>query len=258
MKKNLRSTTWFLALVMGLLAVLSGSSSIAGTRPEQVMIVATMHGGHKSSRGYSYEDLYALVKNFDPDFVGVEIRAEDMSRDTTYLAANYPTEMITLAREWGPRAFGFDWLGDDVAGMAIPGDWWAAKSPLKRLERELGQDPKYKNEQLESIRGQEQAIIDVATPATLNDGRYDRLNDAYYEVFNKTVAGSRYEPIAYFYAQRDEKISLNLAAAIRARHAKRVLVALGADHRSFAIRSLRRSFGSSIQIVPVAAIGTAH
>jgi hypothetical protein len=256
MMKQLRLTRILLSLAPGLLMFSMSSTSIGGARsePTRVMIVATLHGRHKSSHGYSYEDLYALVKKFDPDFVGVEIRAEDIHRDPDYLTANYPTEMIALAQTWGSRAFGFDWLGDDVAGAAIPGDWWAARSPLKRLERELDQDLQFKSEKLESIRARQQTIIDTATPATFNDGRYDQLNDEYYEVFNKSVAGSRYQPIANFYMERDTRIGRNLAAAIRARHAKRVLIALGADHRSFAIRSLRRSMGASIQLVPVAAI----
>jgi hypothetical protein len=66
-----------------------------------------------------------------------------MGRDTDYLAANYPTEMIALAQTRRSRAFGFDRLGDDVAGAAIPADWWAVRSPIKRLERELDQDSKY-------------------------------------------------------------------------------------------------------------------
>jgi hypothetical protein len=89
------------------------------------------------------------------------------------------------------------------------------------------------------------------TPASLNDGRYDRLNDDYYAIFGKTVAGSRFEPIAKFYAERDRRIDRNLAAEIRARRGKRFVIAVGADHRSFVIRSLHRTLGSSIRIVPL-------
>jgi hypothetical protein len=217
------------------------------------MVVATLHGRHQTSAGFSYEDLYALVRNYHPDCVGVEIRAEDMARDADYLAANYPKEMIALAREWGPKSFGFDWLGDDVAGAPIAPDWWTSRSPLKRLERELDQDVNYHDAQLDAIRAQQMKIIEAATPATLNDGRYDELNDAYYREFNRNVARSKYQAIASFYAGRDEKIGHNIQTGIVARRANRIVIVMGADHRSFAIRNLKKAFGSSLVLVPVSA-----
>ncbi len=169
----------------------------------QVMIVASMHGLHKTSTAYSYEMLYALVRDFKPDLVGVEIRPEDLGRDQEYLQDNYPKEMIELAQTWGEHAFGFDWLGNDVAGAPIPHDWWTHGSPIKRLERELDQDPDFKSKQLDAIRAQQSDILRSATPSSLNDGRYDRLNDAYYARLQQRLHGTRYAPIAQFYASRD-------------------------------------------------------
>jgi hypothetical protein len=86
----------------------------------QVIVVGSMHRLHANSKLYSYDDLYLVVQRFHPDYVGVEIRSEDMGRDQAYLERNYPIEMIRLAQEWGTQAFGFDWLGDDVAGRPVP------------------------------------------------------------------------------------------------------------------------------------------
>jgi hypothetical protein len=80
------------------------------------MIVATMYGLHQDHHASDFEDLFRLVENFEPNLVGVEIRPEDVGADEDYLRANYPHEMIELARRHGESAFGFDWLGDDIAG----------------------------------------------------------------------------------------------------------------------------------------------
>ena len=149
----------------------------------------------------TYQSLYDLVKGLKPDFVGVEMRQEDLPRDPQYLASMYPKEMIEVAKEYGPRAFGFDWLGDDVAGRQVPDDWWPKKSPIKALEREADADPKFSHDsQLGAISAQENQILANATAASLNDGRYDRLNDAYYARMAALYAGTKYDVLPRFYA----------------------------------------------------------
>lgn len=122
------------------LAFLMTALPAAAAPVTEVTVIATMHGLHKTSTAYSYDALYALLKKINPDYTGVEIRPEDMNRDAGYLADNYPAEMIHAAKEWGPRAFGFDWLGDDLAGAPIAPDWWAKRSPIKELERDMNAD----------------------------------------------------------------------------------------------------------------------
>jgi hypothetical protein len=219
--------------------------------PSEVTVVATMHGLHAKSRSYSYQTLYDLVRRFHPDYVGVEIRQEDLARSPDYLAHNYPKEMVDLTREWGSRAFGFDWLGDDVANAAVPDDWWAKRSPIKQLERELDKDAAYKSKQLDAIQAEELGILDAATPASLNDGRYDQLNDEFYLQFGKLVSGSRYEMLADFYAERDRHLASNIVAAIKAHPGARFAILTGADHRSAILRTLRASLDRTINIVPV-------
>ena len=238
-------------LVICILALLSPTALTAAPARTEVLVLATMHGLHKTSYGYSYETLYDVVSRFHPDYVGVEIRPEDMGRDPGYLAANYPAEMIHAAQVWGPRAFGFDWLGDDVAGAPIPGDWWASRSPLKRLERALDQDARSKDEQLAAIDAARQKILASATPASLNDGRYDRLSDDYYARFRAVTAGSKFAPLADFYTDRDRHIAMAIAAAIRAHPGARIVVLTGADHRGAVVRYLSQDLGDTVRIAPV-------
>jgi hypothetical protein len=240
---------WRNSLLLTAAFGLTGAAKAAP--PVEVMVVASMHGLHRTSGTYPYDDLYAVVRDFHPDLVGVELRPEDLHADAAYLANNYPTEMIELSRDWGPRAFGFDWLGDDLAGRPIPDGYWAEQSPVKRLERALDADPLSKDARLAALAAQEQALLAAATAATLNDGRYDRLNNAYYAAFKASVARSPYAPIADFYAARDRHIDANIVAAIRANPGKRVVVVTGADHRSFVVAALKKAFGRSLRLAPV-------
>lgn len=241
-----------LLLLCGLLAVEPALARNDVAPPvSEVMVVATMHGLHQTSPTYSYEDLYRLIASFGPDFVGVEIRAEDISRPDQYLASNYPVEMIALARRYGEHAFGFDWLGGDLAGRPVPAGWWKNDSPIKQLERELDADPDFQSDTLDAIQQRQQAILEGASAASLNDGRYDAATEEYYGAFGDMVAGSRYARLAFFYAERDRRIAEAVASFISAHPGKRVVVVLGADHRGAVADHLAERFGSTIHLVPV-------
>ena len=180
-----------------------------------------------------------------------KIRPEDLSRPGHYLARNYPVEMITLARRYGDRAFAFDWLGRDLAGHAILGGWWKNESPIKQLERELDADADFQSESLGALQRRQQAILQGASAASLNDGRYDDATSDYYRAFAEMVSGSRYAALASFYAERDHRIADAVASFISAHPGKRVVVVLGADHRAAVVDHLTERFGSAIRLVPV-------
>ena len=114
----------FRILVVVALALSMTAKVEAERAVTDVTVIATIHGLHAKSAGYSYDKLYALVKSLHPDYVGVEMRQEDLPRDSKYLASMYPREMIQTATDYGARAFGFDWLGDDVAGLALAQAGW--------------------------------------------------------------------------------------------------------------------------------------
>ena len=223
----------------------------AAAAPSEVMVVATMHGLHAKSATYSYDMLYGLVRSAKPDFVGVEIRAEDLPREADYLKRNYPAEMIAVAGEWGARAFGFDWLGEDVAGAPVPADWWKVRSPLKALERALDGETTFKSEAMEKARDDEMKVLANATAASLNDGRYDEINDRYYAAFRDMVRGTKYQGLTDFYAERDRRIDDNIIAFIRAHPGARIVILTGADHRGPLLRSLKATFGDTIRLLPV-------
>jgi hypothetical protein len=238
-------------LLIAALTVTSCASLGAKKPSTEVMVIGAVHSAHNGHPTYSYEHLFATVRQFDPDVVAVEIRQEDLKRDANYLARNYPYEMRALAQEYGAKAVGFDWLGAELEGRAVPENWWKEQSWLKRLEREKGADRTYRAPEVDALRQRQLELIRSATAATLNDGRYDDVTRAYYEAFAKSVAGSRYDRLAIFYRERDRRIAENLRRIITEHAGKRVAVIMGADHRAHSIAALRHLFGPKITLVTV-------
>jgi hypothetical protein len=238
--------------VLFVTSLLCSVIALAGERSREVMIVATMHGFHQDHEGFDFEDLFRLVETFEPDLVGVEIRPEDIGADGDYLRANYPHEMVELARRYGDAAFGFDWLGDDVAGRPIPDGYWEHGSPIKALERELATDAAFaETEEEQAIALAQKELLVNATAATLNDGRYDELTARSYELTAEKLRGTRYQPLSDFYARRDREIAERLIEVAQENPGRRIIVLMGADHRGFAEARLREAMGSQLKIVPV-------
>jgi len=233
-----------------------GSGAASGVAPADVMVIPSIHKRLAENSGYTYAILYSLVAEFRPDLVGVEIRQEDLGRPDDYLHHNYPEEMVALARIYGSRAFGFDWLGEELKGRAIPDDWWTRQSPIKQLERVCGSAPKAPsdemaqlNNRLDALSRLQDQIMDSATAASLAGGRYDRVTAAYYQTAAELARGTRCEVLLDWYAKRDREISANIVGKVVQNPGRRICIVTGADHHGPVIASLSR-LGSSVALVP--------
>lgn len=213
-------------------------------RPANVLVVASLHKLHESNHNYSYDRLYRLVHAFRPDWVGVEIRPEDMTADPAYLGAWYPLEMRELKDEYPGHVFGFDWFGDDLTGKPIPAGW--RNSGIKAMERESDAAPALQTPdkraikvRLDAISARQQALLANATPRGVNDGRYDALCIDYYNTLRAYLAGTRFEALGQFYTARDAHIAASIATFIKAHPGERIAVVTGADHHGPVVRYLK-------------------
>jgi hypothetical protein len=214
------------------------------------MVIASMHGAHRNSDSYTYEDLYERLRAFNPTAIGVEIRAEDLGRPAPYLTSYYPQEMIEIARRYASIAHGMDWLGPAIEGRPIPAGYFE-QLELKRLERELATDEEFANPELDSLESQKSDLLTDATAASLNDGRYDALNRAYYRQLKEQLHRTRYQPIVDFYSARDLKIANNVLSLINANLGGRVAIVVGADHRSAVVDAIDADFGQRVRLETV-------
>ena len=49
-------------------------------KPTTILAVASMHRFHKDHPTFDYEKLFQVIADFHPNYVGVEIRPEDVDR----------------------------------------------------------------------------------------------------------------------------------------------------------------------------------
>jgi len=225
--------------------VATAANAITRVRPATVMVVATLHEGHATDRNYSYADLSRLITNFRPNWVGVEIRPEDMNADPAYLQAWYPQEMITLRDRYSNHVFGFDWWGDDLAGRPIPADW-RTRSSIKTLEAAADGAPELQTPekaalkvQLDAVRARKNALLAISNPRGLNDGRYDALTVQYYDLLRQYYAGTRFADLSTFYTARDAHIAANIVTFVKTHPGERIAIVTGADHHGPVVRYIR-------------------
>jgi len=215
-------------------------------KPTTIMAVASMHQFHKEHPTFDYDDLFQVIEQFHPDYVGVEIRPEDIDTNEAYLRKNYPFEMVKLSKDYdNGRCFGFDWLGEDIAGQPIPNNYWEDVSVYKRLERELSDDASMiSNElanELESLLEQQIDILKTATAASLIDGRYGNITKQYYQASDDLLRGTKYEMISEFRRRRDQEIGKNIVNFIHKHPGTRIAVVMGANHHAYALEALSNS-----------------
>jgi hypothetical protein len=169
--------------------------------------------------------------------VGVEIRDEDLPRAETYLSANYPQEMVTLLELYRDRAFGFDWLGDELKGMPVPSDWWTKRSRIKQLERAWDASPSPQDDKTKQLTRDFEArsalrdeIARTASPGALANGPYDEVTAEYYRLAFKLTRDTPYALVPEWYAERDRHLADNVADDIRRHPGCRIAIVTGADH----------------------------
>jgi hypothetical protein len=228
----------FILISLFIVPVISG---MAQTTKSEVLIISTIHGVHKVNPNYSYDSLFAFIEKFNPDIIGVEIRKEDIDSSASYLKNNYPFEMYECITKYSSKKiFGFDWLGDDIAGVAIPENYWKDKSIIKKLQQKLSGDSilQQKLSITDIIQEEKKKLVLNASLVELNDGRYDLINHIYYEQLILLLKQTEFEPLSDFYKKRDEMIAENILEIIKNNKVKKMIFLIGADHRDYTLKKL--------------------
>jgi len=211
-----------------------------------ILMIASLHGYHKDNPTFGYDRLFEVVDRFEPDFVGVEIRQEDIGADETYLSKNYPYEMVELSKRYETRCFGFDWLGEDIVGQTIPKNYWKEISAYKILESQLGEDPDFQDTPLlDSLYNQQMGIAKTATPSSLINGRYDEVTKQYYQAMDDLLRGTKYEELSRFRHKRDGEIGRLIVNFILDHSGSRIALVMGANHHVFAVETVTSHFKDS-------------
>lgn len=240
---------FYLIYFFYLLTLLIPYTTNSQTKKSEVVVISTIHGAHRVNTNYSYDTLFNFINGLNPDIIGVEIRAEDIDSSLNYLMKNYPYEMYEIIARFSDKlVVGIDWLGDEIAGRAIPENYWKDQSSIKELERKLMKDPVMvkRLSVMNSITNVKRDMTLKCSLIELNDGRYDLVNYIYYEQLKDLFNNTEYSALTDFYQKRDEKIAENLIRIIENNPGKRILIMVGADHRNYSLNKITERFGNDI------------
>ncbi len=235
--------------ILTIILIFSLISGLAQGKKSEVLIISTIHGAHKTNPNYSYDSLFTFIEKYNPDIIGVEIRKEDIDSSVSYLKSMYPFEMYECITKYPTKkVVGFDWLGDDIAGKAIPKNYWKEKSIIKILQQKLSTDS-IVQKRLSVLDIIKEEMIKLALNASLlelNDGRYDLISHIYYEQLKILFYKTAFEPLSDFYKERDELIAQNILEIIQKNTGKRMIFLMGADHRDYTLKKVSEAFGETI------------
>jgi len=236
-------------IFLAVLFVISSITNSLFAQKTELLILPTIHGGHKKNMNYNFEHVRNIIKNFKPDIIAVEIRPEDMDRDTNYLNPLYNPEMIMFKNEF-PEAkkAGIDFMGSDFEGKPLPPDF------MKEIIGEFGKF-RAMNQKLMRDSAIVKARIAKGLPTIISkrgemmgnlganqlmDGKYDALTEEFTKGQTEVLRGTPYQFYDDFQVSRDQRIADNIKAIALKNKGKRIIVLTGANHHNRAVNELKK------------------
>ncbi len=239
------------AFVVALLALYSAQGQSNEPAQIEVVVISSLHGLHSSNPNYSYDDLYDAIAEYQPDYLGVEIRPEDINQPSAWLKNYYPKEMSALRDKYPDITFGFDWLGATIEGTSIPDNYFATLEVLE-LSRALEADQArqaLRPAQLTELQKQQRGYAATASLNELLTDDYGQLTRAIDELEWQWLGATRYTDILLFNQQRDHRIGRHIEKQLNSISRGRVVLVMGADHATFAREWITTVFGDRVRLV---------
>jgi hypothetical protein len=238
-----------LKIFLAPMLLLSLLISTSFAQKTELLILPTIHAGHKRNVNYNFEHVRNIIKNFKPDIIAVEIRPEDLDQDTIYLHKFYNPEMIMFLNEF-PEAkkAGIDFMGADVAGKPLPEnflkDTLVEFGKFRLMNQKLMRDSAIVKARIEkglpdliSKRGKMMAGLGANQLMT---GEYDALTEEFTVSQTQILRGTPYQYYDDFQVMRDQRIADNVKAIAKMNKGKRIIVLTGANHRNRAVKLLSK------------------
>jgi len=238
-----------LKIFLAPMLLLSLLISTSFAQKTELLILPTIHAGHKRNVNYNFEHVRNIIKNFKPDIIAVEIRPEDLDQDTIYLHKFYNPEMIMFLNEF-PEAkkAGIDFMGADVAGKPLPEnflkDTLVEFGKFRLMNQKLMRDSAIVKARIEkglpdliSKRGKMMAGLGANQLMT---GDYDALTEEFTVSQTQILRGTPYQYYDDFQVMRDQRIADNVKAIAKKNKGKRIIVLTGANHRNRAFKLLSK------------------
>lgn len=221
--------------------------SCTGDRETQVLVLPTIHGAHEMNENYTYDDLMQLVKAFDGDVIGVEIRPEDMEMETDSLDIFYPLEMIMVRDSFPGKVQGIDYYNEETKNITVNrqmfNDTLSEMYRIKRLTQDMTLDSAfvadYQKTQLPKIQEEQRRIAMNYSAEEFLKGEYDSITGRQYQIEDSLYSNSIYAAYPVFNYRRDLQITLNALQIVQDNPGKKILFMVGANHRNRLVDSLK-------------------
>ena len=218
----------------------------------EICVLGVIHSFHKNNKNYSYDDVFKTIERFGPDVIGIEIRPEDINEDCNYLTKYYPYEMIEAKLKFQNKCkvYGFDWFSQESEGKLL---WDGFFDNKIKLEKDFETDIVYERER-KALEVNDKMRLDLVLTSNIseiNSYKYDILSSLYYKQLNILLNGSPYEKLSELYGNRDVHIGKNINNIIKENLGKKILLLMGADHRVFAINSIKENIKENIIFISV-------
>ncbi|MCF8454204.1 MAG: hypothetical protein K9G42_13435 [Pedobacter sp.] len=238
-----------LKLFLASMLMLSQLISTSFAQKTELLILPTIHAGHKRNVNYNFNHVRNIIKNFKPDIIALEIRPEDLDQDTLYLHKFYNPEMVMFLKEF-PEAkkAGIDYMGADVAGKPLPENFLKDTlnefGKFRLMNQKLMRDSAIVKARIEkglpdliSKRGKMMAGLGANDLMT---GEYDALTEEFTVSQAKILRNTPYQYYDDFQVMRDQRIADNVKAIAKKNKGKRIIVLTGANHRNRAVKLLAK------------------
>ena len=230
----------FVLTAAGILAACNNS------RPTEVLVLPTIHGVHNQNPNYSFEDLFDIINQYNPQVIGIEIRPEDMNKNNEYLDPFYPAEMMMARDSFPDRAVGIDFYGDEYRGRLLSPevfeDTTTALGRFVYVQRQMNSDSILLQEKqkagINEMLEEQVRMVETYSANELMSGEYDDLTAKFYRVLDSLLLNSSYEYFSVFNNQRDLEITKNALEIVKANEGKKILFLVGANHRNRLVDSL--------------------
>ena len=224
-------------------------------RPNEVIVVGTIHGEHRTSKHYGLEVLRNLVRTVRPDFVLAEIPPNRFDKaHEQFLAGQTITETrVRVFPEYVDVMFP---LSKEMGFQIIPTAGWNQamhtfrNEALKRLSQEPTRADEWKA--YEAAQAKSEAAIKAGgapdDPRYIHTDAYDNaleIDLKVYATFDKDLGTGGWETI-------NKAHYANIARALDAHRGegKRILITYGSGHKGWFLRQLRQR--SDIKLLEVA------
>ncbi len=214
---------------------------------QEVLVLPSIHGAHETNPNYSYEDLMQIVKTYDPDIIGVEIRPEDFQMPSDSLDLFYPLEMIMVRDSFPGKVYGIDFYSDGTRDVVVNREMFSDSASemyhLKKLSQDMSLDSvlvdAFKEAGIPKIHEEQRRMAFSYSAEEFLKGEYDSITARQYRLEDSLLKNGKYAAYPVFNNQRDLQITKNAIKLIKQNPQKKVLILVGANHRNRLVDSLQ-------------------